>query len=244
MKKYIPFLLVIAVAIAFVPALLAQTPTGTIEGGVTDPQGAVVAGANVAVIEKATGRTITSTTNDQGFYTVPSLSPGVYSVRIEKTGFSTANVETVVVQVGLVAKVDVGLKLGSQSEVVQVDIGATDVQVDTTRQTLDGVVTARQITTLPLNARNFLDLAGLQPGVTVVDGGNIDPTKVNAYRAVQVNGGSGTGTRVQLEGIDVTDETVGTTTANFSTDAVQEFNLSRSSFDLSTSLIHEKVNCS
>ena len=72
--------------------------------------------------------------------------------------------------------------------------------------------------------------------MTVVDGGNIDPTKVNAYRAVQVNGGSGTGTRVPLEGIDVTDETVGTTTANFSTDAVQEFNLSRSSFDLSTSL--------
>lgn len=114
-------------AIAFVPALLAQTPTGTIEGGVTDPQGAVVAGANVAVIEKATGRTITLTTNDQGFYTVPSLSPGVYSVRIEKTGFSTANVETVVVQVGLVARADVGLKVGSQSEVVQVDIGATDV---------------------------------------------------------------------------------------------------------------------
>jgi hypothetical protein len=79
-------------------------------------------------------------------------------------------------------------------------------------------------------------LAVLQPGVSVVDGGNIDPTKSNAYRAVRVNGGSGTGTRVQIEGIDVTDETVGTTTANFSTDAVQEFNLSRSSFDLGTSL--------
>ena len=88
---------------------------------------------------------------------------------------------------------------------------------------------------MPLNERNFLDLAVLQPSVTPVDGGNIDPTKENAFRAVRVNGGSGTGTRVQIEGIDVTDETVGTTVANLSTDAVQEFNLQRSSFDLSTS---------
>ncbi|MCC6328856.1 MAG: TonB-dependent receptor, partial [Acidobacteria bacterium] len=170
------------------------------------------------------------------FYSVRSLQPGVYSVKIEKQGFSSANADNVVVQLSQVARADISLKVGATSETVQVDIGATDIQVDTTRQTVDGVITSRQITALPLNERNFLDLAVLQPGVTVVDGGNIDPTKTNAYRAVRVNGGSGTGTRVQLEGIDVTDETVGTTVANFSTDAVQEFNLQRSSFDLSTSL--------
>jgi hypothetical protein len=123
----------------------------------------------------------------------------------------------IVVQVGQVARADIGLKVGAPSETVQVDIGATDIQVDTTRQTIDGVITSRQITALPLNERNFLDLAVLQPGVTVVDGGVIDPTKTNAFRAVRVNGGSGTGTRVQIEGIDVTDETVGTSVANFST---------------------------
>jgi len=216
--------------------VFSQSPTGSIEGVVTDAQGGVVSGATVTVKETATGRTINFTTSDDGLYAARSLQPGLYSVKVEKQGFSTATVEKIVLQVGQVARADVGLKVGSQSEVVQVDIGSTDLQVDTNRQTVDGVITARQITELPLNSRNFLDLASSQPGVSVVDGRNTDPTKVNAYRAVRVNGGSGTGTRIQVEGIDVTDENVGTTIANFSTDAVQEFQLSRSSFDLSTGL--------
>jgi hypothetical protein len=236
MKKALKLFFALAFVCAFFSLVFSQTPTGSIEGVVTDPHGNVVSGAAVSITETTTGRTINLTTNNSGNYTVRSLQPGVYSVKIEKQGFSTATAERVVVQVGQVARADVGLKVGSATETVQVDIGATDIQVDTTRQTVDGVITGRQITALPLNTRNFLDLAVLQPGVTVVDGGNIDPTKVNAYRAVRVNGGSGTGTRVAIEGIDVTDETVGTTVANFSTDAVQEFQLSRSSFDLSTSL--------
>jgi hypothetical protein len=229
------FLALFSVGI-FISSAVAQTPTGSIEGNISDPQSAFVAGATVTVTEVATGRTFTATTNEDGFFSVRSLAPGAYTIRIERQGFAAAAVENVVVQVGQVARADVQLKVGAATETVQVDIGDTDIQVDTTRQTVDGVITSRQITALPLNERNFLDLAALQPGVTVVDGGVIDPTKVNAFRAVRVNGGSGTGTRVQIEGIDITDETVGTTVANFSTDAVQEFQLSRSSFDLSTSL--------
>src|SRR5207245_10437256 len=89
---------------------------------------------------------------------------------------------------------------------------------------------------LPLFSRNFLDMAALAPGVVIRDGGAIDPTKTFAYRTVGVNGRSGTGTRVQIDGIDVTDETVGTTTANISDEAVGEFQLTRSSLDISTSL--------
>ncbi len=236
MKKIQSLFSILAYIGIFVFATVAQTPTGAIEGNVTDPQSAIVSGATVTITETSTGRKITTTSNSEGFFTARSLQPGIYSVKIEKQGFSTATAETVTVQVGQVGRADIQLKVGSASETVNVNVGETEAQVDTSRQTVDGVITSRQITALPLNSRNFLDLAVLQPGVTVVDGGNIDPTKVNAYRAVRVNGGSGTGTRVQLEGIDVTDETVGTTVANFSTDAVQEFNLSRSSFDLSTSL--------
>ena len=213
-----------------------QTPAGTIEGTIVDPQSAVVAGAVVRVTEAATGKVTSVVTNASGFYTVRSLPLGQYSVRIEKDGFSAVVVESVIVQVGLIARADVQLKVGAVGETVTVDVGSTELQVDTVRQTVDGVITARQITALPLNERNFLDLAVLQPGVTVVDGGTNDPTKVNGFRAVRVNGGSGTGTRVQIEGIDVTDEVVGMSVANISTDAVQEFNLARSSFDLSTSL--------
>ena len=174
----------------------AQTPTGSVEGVITDQGKAVVAGATVTLTSNATGQSFTATTNDAGFFTFRSLSPGVFSIRVEQKGFSSATADNIVVQVGQVARADVGLKVGAPTETVQVSIGDTDLQVDTARQTVDGVITGRQITALPLNTRNFLDLAVLEPSVVVADGGAIDPTKVNAYRAVRVNGGSGTGTRV------------------------------------------------
>jgi len=228
--------LIIGLLFAFSMAAFGQFQTGTIEGAVTDPTGKVVAGATVTLTDPKTGNTQTATTTSAGTFRFSSLVPGDYSLMIEGAGFAKASVEKVTVQVGTVARADVQMRVGGAAETVNVDIGDTEVQVDTTRQTVDGVINAQQIVALPLNDRNFLDLAVLQPGVTVVDGGVIDPTKTNTFRAVRVNGGSGTGTRVQIEGIDVTDETVGTTVANFSTDAVQEFNLARSSFDLSTSL--------
>lgn len=236
MKKILNLFLILAFVGVFTSTATAQNPTGSIEGNITDPSNSVISGATVTITGTTTGQTFTATTNEEGFFAVRSLQPGVYSIKVEQPGFSAATAENIVVQVGQVARADIGLKIGAPSEIVQVNIGATDIQVDTTRQTVDGVITGKQITALPLNARNFLELAQLQPGVTVVDGENIDPTKANAFRAVRINGGSGTSTRVQIEGIDVTDETVGTTVANFSTDAVQEFQLSRSSFDLSTSL--------
>src|SRR2546425_12230698 len=89
---------------------------------------------------------------------------------------------------------------------------------------------------MPLDSRNFLSLAELEPGVQLADAGVNDPTKSVTYLTVQVQGRSGTGTRVQMDGIDVTDETVGMTVANISADAVEEFQLSQSTLDLSTSL--------
>src|SRR5262249_8407119 len=149
--------------------------------------------------------------------------------------FSPEVIENLRVEVGQVASASVSLKTGGTQEVVNVQAN-NETQVDTVRSTVDGVITSQQIDQLPLNARNFMDLAKLEPGVSVRDVGNIDPTKTFAFRTVGVSGRGGTGTRVQFDGIDVTDETVGTTTANLSDDAIREFQLSRSSFDLSTSL--------
>lgn len=227
---------VITLLLAFSVAAFGQFTTGTVEGTVTDPNGGAVNGATITLTNSSTSAVQTTTSNDQGFFTFRSLTPGNYSLTIDATGFAKASVDRVVVQVGTIATADVQMRVGGVGETVNVDIGDTEVQVDTTRQTVDGVITAKQIVNLPLNERNFLDLAVLQPGVTVIDGGNLDPTKTNTFRAVRVNGGSGTGTRVQIEGIDVTDAVVGMSTTNISTDAVQEFNLARSSFDLSTSL--------
>jgi hypothetical protein len=236
MSKAKKVLIVALFVLTSIVTALAQTPTGVISGTVTDPNGAAVTGATVKITEASTNREITTQTNQGGFYEARNLPPGSYTVRVEQKGFSAATVENVVVQIGQVATTDLILAIGSVTDTVTIQGTEAQLTVDTTRHTIDGVITAEKIQQLPLNGRNFLDLAALQPSVRVQDGGNIDPTKVNAYRAVSVNGSSGTGTRVQIDGIDVTDETVGTTTANISTDAVQEFQLSRSSFDLSTSL--------
>src|SRR5262249_20788389 len=88
---------------------------------------------------------------------------------------------------------------------------------------------------LPLNGRNFLDLAQQEPGVQVRDGGDFDPTK-NQMVGVSVGGRSGRSTRIQVDGVDITDESVGTTTTNISNEAIQEFQVIRSTHDPSTDL--------
>lgn len=212
----------------------AQTPTGAIEGVVMDQSGAVVPGASVTVTD-ASGRTISLHTNSSGYYSARSLLPGAYNIRVESSGFSIKELRDIPVNSGSVVNGNVTLEVARTAGEI-VEVSASAVAVDVNRQTVDSIVTDTQIKDFPLFGRNFLDLAALAPGVTVRDGGAIDPTKSNAYRAVSVSGSSGTGTRVQIDGIDVTDETVGTTTTNISDEAVQQFQLTRSSLDVSTSL--------
>jgi len=232
-RKY--FTLALALVALFVALTVqAQTPTGAIEGTVTDQSSAAVPGAKVTITEVATKRTIELTSNDLGRYSQRNLVPGLYNVRVEAPSFATRVINSIQVDSGAVVNGDVRLEVGGTQQIVEVTAEA--VQVDTSRQTVDTVVTQNDIKNLPLFSRNFLDLASLAPGVVIRDGGAIDPTKTFAYRTVGVSGRSGTGTRVQIDGIDVTDETVGTTTANLSDEAVSEFQLQRSSLDISTSL--------
>jgi hypothetical protein len=234
MKKTASLIAALVALFCFAALSWAQTPTGSIEGTVTDPTGAVVPNAKVTVIEKATARTIPVTTSGEGFYAVRNLLPGVYDVKVESAGFAVKELKDVAVNSGAAVNANFSLEIGKTGEVIEVASQA--VSVDTARQTVDSIVSGTQIKELPLFSRNFLDLAALAPGVIVRDGGNIDPTKNGAFRAVGINGRSGTGTRVQVDGIDVTDETVGTTVANISNEAVQQFQLTRSSLDISTSL--------
>jgi hypothetical protein len=244
MRKYSAYLqkrtgwvaaaLSILITLLLVSAAFAQSPTGDIQGTVTDATGAVIVNAKVTITETATGRTIETTSNDAGLYTAFHLLPGEYTVKVEKEGFSSFT-EKVEVRAGQVVPVSPKMKVGTSATTVEVS-GQGIVIADVTRSTVDGVIEAEQIKNLPLNDRNFLDLASLEPGVFVRDGGFIDPTKSLTYRTVGVDGRSGTGTRVQVDGIDITDETVGTTLSNVPNDAVKEFQLSQSTLDLSTSL--------
>src|SRR5208282_5995460 len=214
--------------------LLAQTTisTGSIQGTVTDPSGAVVSGDKVTITDKATGQVITATTNSAGAYTSGALVPGDYVVRVEAPSFKAAQLP-LTVQVGNTASGNVKLQVGQASETVEVQ--ASQIQVNTEQATVQGVLTSSQIENLPVNGRNFLDLAQLEPGVQIQDGQNFDPTKAG-YSSISFGGRFGRTARIEVDGVDVSDETVGTTTTDIPASAIQEFQISQSSLDMSTEL--------
>lgn len=214
---------------AFAQTTVAQ---GSIQGTVTDPSGAVVGGAKVTITNRANGQVGTTTTSSSGTYNSGGLIPGEYSVKVEAKGFKTTDA-IIVVQVAVTASGNMRLEVGQESQVVEVAGGA--VEVNTEQATVQGVLTADQIDKLPVDGRNFLDLAQLEPGVQIQDGQTFDPTKAG-YSSVSINGVYGRTPRIELDGLDISDENVGTTTQNVALSSIQEFNISRSSLDLSSEL--------
>jgi carboxypeptidase family protein len=224
-----------ALLLALGSSVMAQHIRGALEGTITDPNGAALLGAKVTVKNDATSVEVRVTANDRGYFNVQNLEAGSYTVTVEQSGFRKYVAKDVTVKVGAVTPLAVGLQVGGQEQVVEVTASNTEAAVDTSRSTVDGVITAKTIENLPLNGRNFLDLAQLEPGVQVRDGGDFDPTK-NQMVGVSIGGRSGRSTRIQVDGVDITDETVGTTTANISNETIQEFQVSRSTLDSSTDL--------
>src|SRR5579859_5455107 len=214
-------------------AALAQTSvaTGSILGTVTNDSDALVRGAKVTITE-STGQTIIATTDDHGTYSTGLLIPGVYTVRIEAKGFKTARL-SLKVSVDSAANGSVRLQAGPESTVV--DVPVSEVPVNMEQATIQGVLNTSQIENLPINGRNFLDLAQLEPGVQSQDGVNIDPTKAG-YFSVSVGGRFGRSTRVEVDGVEINDETVGAATENIPASAIQEFSVAQSDIDLSNEL--------
>jgi hypothetical protein len=211
---------------------LAQVTTvngGSIQGIITDPSGAVIAGANVVVVSVDTGTNRATTTDTAGVYSVGPVIPGNYTVRIEKSGFTSLVVKTAV-RTGTVTNGNYKLTLGESTTTVEVSAGA--LQINTDQIAVNDVITSEQIKQLPVNGRNFLDLAQIEPGVILQSGESFDPTKAG-YSAISVGGVSGRTTRILLDGQDITDETVGTTIFNVSQGAINEFQLNRSTQDVS-----------
>jgi len=222
------------ISLLVLPNVLAQTTisTGSIQGTITDPSGAVVSGAKVNIRNKATGGGLTTVTNSSGTYASGALIPGEYTIRVEAPGFKTVEIP-VVVQVNTTSNGNAKLAVGESSQIVEVQ--GSEVAVNTEQATVEGVLTTEQIENLPINGRNFLDLAQLEPGVQIQDGGTFDPTK-NGFSSVSFGGRFGRTARIEVDGVDISDETVGTTTQNLPIGAIQESALQQSSLDLSTEL--------
>ena len=233
MKKFLTLM-----TLLFATALLGHGQAisvngGSIQGTITDPTGAVVPGASVTISGTDTGSAKTVTTDSAGFYSVGPLNPGAYTIAVSHSGFEALSVKTVV-RTGTATSGSFKLTLGSSSETVEVNAGA--IQLNTDQAGISGVITTAQLDTLPVNGRNILDFAQLQPGVQLQAGGNndggFDPTKAG-YSALSFSGISGRTTRILLDGQDITDETVGTTIYNVSQGSVGEMQVNRATSDVS-----------
>jgi hypothetical protein len=220
------------VLLATSPAI-AQAPVGSITGVVTDPSGAFLRGANVTAMSLSTGASREAVSDDQGFFQIPTLKPGDYMLKVANKGFAEFVIPRVVVQVGQTARVEAAMTIEALTESVHVTAEA--VVVDTSQTAVGGVVNLRQINELPLNGRNYLELAQLQPGVEIQEGRAFDPTK-SRYTGVSLGSRSGREARITIDGVDAVDEHVGTTTLNISQDTIQEFQVSVSSSDPSAGL--------
>ena len=212
-----------------VTAQVTSTNGGGIQGTITDASGANIPGASVLITSRDTGYTKTVTTDSAGYYSVGPMNPGNYTVTVTAPGFNKLAVATNV-RIGTISSGTFKLTVGAASDTIEVNAGA--IQVNTEQPGVSDVLTSQQIESLPINGRNFLDVAQIEPGVVLQAGGSFDPTKAG-YSALSIGGVSGRTTRILLDGQDITDETVGTTIFNVSQGAIGEFQLNRSTQDVS-----------
>jgi len=218
-----------AVVPSYASAQAVSVNGGSIQGTLTDPTGAVVPNAAIVIKSTDTGLVKNLTTDARGFYSVGPLNPGPYSITATAPGFQRLNVQTVV-RTGTATDGNFKLPVGDTSQSVEVTTG--ELEINTDQIGVSGLIDRQQIDTLPVNGRNILDYAQLQPGVILQAGQSFDPTKAG-YSAISVSGVGGRTTRILLDGQDITDETVGTTIYNVPSGAIQEFQLNRSTQDVS-----------
>jgi hypothetical protein len=216
----------------FVCALIPVTASGQnastkLSGRVTDQAGAVIAGAKVTATHKATGASREAVTSGEGLYTLANLSPGEYDVKVERESFKTVTSSAPVsINVGTQQTLDISMQVGNVKDVV-VNLTAETPLVNSESSIVDGVIAGRQIERLPLNGRNYLELALLIPGNLPAP--NFDPTKTGSV-IISSAGQLGRGGNITVDGTDNNDDVVGGPLVNISQDAVQEFQIATNRF--------------
>jgi hypothetical protein len=193
----------------------------TLQGRVLDPQGRAIAGAGVAAEEQGTARRRQTVTDGTGAFTLPELPPGTYSLTAEAQGFARRTLHGLILAVGQTRRQEVGLELGTVSETVETVATAPGLATAGV-STVDGVIGSTAIERLPLNGRNFMEMAFLVPGNVPTP--NFDPTKTNTV-VVASAGQFGRGGMVTIDGAENNDDAVGGPLQNVPQDAVQEFQI-------------------
>lgn len=227
-------------AFCLLPSIHGQSATATLSGTVTDENNAVVPGVEITILNLGTATRRQVTTNDDGHFIVPLLSPGSYSLTARREGFFVVQIPTIVLNVGDDKILDLHLKVGDVKETVTVTAEAPLIS----ESPAVGIVVDRQfVSNIPLNGRSFQSLIALTPGVVITktSSGNIGQFSVNGQRAsanyftvdgVSANIGlsssialsqSGAGS---LPGVAIT----GGTNNLVSVDALQEFKIQTSTY--------------
>jgi outer membrane receptor protein involved in Fe transport len=208
-----------------IPLKAQQAATSTLSGRIVDPQGAVIVDAKITATQKSTGLQRPAATNSEGFYTITNLPPGEYEVKIESQGFAVKTYDAVALSVGQPLSLDVTMEI-SLAVTADSFSGSGDL-INKTASVVDGVINQRTIENLPLNGRNFLELALLIPGNSPAP--MFDPTKTNTV-LISSAGQLGRGANVTVDGADNNDDVVGGSLINISQDAIQEFQIATNRF--------------
>jgi len=226
-SRAVAALFAITLALAVSPMAYAQA-TGSINGTVTDATGAAVVGAKVTVSALATGLTREATSDEAGHFLVTLLPVANFTVRVEMTGFQAAEAKDIRLQVDESRELD--FKLSPASVSTNVEVTATEVAIQTTNATLGQVINSQQVAELPLNGRDFVQLATLTPGATqetnpnsFFNGGASSETSARGSYSLSVGGSRASSTDWLLDGNDNNELTAGGIAILPSIDAIQEF---------------------
>jgi hypothetical protein len=226
-KRALLVVLFCLVVLCVSPLLYGQA-NGSFAGTVSDKTGSVIAGATVKVTSQGTGISREAKTDDTGHYLIPLLPVAYYTVRVESQGFQAAEEKDVRLQIDEHRELDFTLVPASVSSTVEVS--ATEVAVETSNPTLGQVITTEQVSELPLNGRDFVQLATLTPGTTqetnpnsFANGGPSSEVATRGTFSLSVGGSRANSTDWLLDGVDNNELTSGGIGILPSIDAIEEF---------------------
>ena len=208
------------------PFLWAQaTASSTLQGAVFDSSHASIPKADVSLTNPAAGFARSQPSSESGAYRFDGLAAGTYILTVKAVGFQTAVYDSIVLQVAASTEINATLQPGQQSSIVNVQDAAP--LLDTNKTDVGISITPAEVQSLPLNGRDFANLAFLAPGAKPVN--SYDPTK-NKIAVFGINGSSGRNVNVTVNGIDDKDATVGGPVMQLPLEAVQEFTISTQRF--------------
>ena len=216
----------------------AQQTTATIIGNVTDSTGASVVGATVKSTNTDTNTVRTTLTDSVGQYSLPALQAGSYTLEVEMKGFQSQKIPALILEASQTARQDFKVATGEVTQTITVESGAGAALLQTENGAVGEVINAKKIEDLPLNGRNFVQLAQLIPGVNTGTEGSITVRRgrgsigatdaTGGTTAIQVNGQRDTQNRYSIDGIESMDYDAWTYSFSTSVDALAEFRVDTS----------------